>query len=174
MIGTHPAPPLASSPPIPGLHPLTRAYGRKIYVYAQIIWAPLPAAVGKMSPCSFPFPTGRTERAAEIEPINNIEAIYGRSRVKVKVEPRLTFTFTRGLSYIASILLTDVNFTCVAWKNYARVEINPIGGSTRGWRPLMWACTFCSNFLLMQKRSWQKVSPDTFDFFFVVVTLARS
>ena len=109
-----PPPPLASSPPIPGLHPLTRAYGRKIYVYAQIIWAPLPAAVGKMSPCSFPFPTGRTERAAEIEPINNIEAIYGRSRVKVKVEPRLTFTFTRGLSYIASILLTDVNFTCVA------------------------------------------------------------
>ena len=113
MIGTHPRP-LASSPPIPGLYPLTRAFGRKIYVYTQIIWAPLPAAVGEMSPRSFPFPTGRTERAAEIEPISNIEAIYGRSRVKVKVEPRLTFTFTSGLSYIASILLTDVNFTCVA------------------------------------------------------------
>ena len=158
MIGTHPPPPSS-----PLRHPYqdyirSRARTDEKFTFMR----------------SFPFPTGRTEGAAEIEPINNIEAIYGRSRVKVKVEPRLTFTFTRGLSYIASILLTDVNFTCVAWKNYARVEINPISGSTRGWRPLMWACTFCSNFLLMQKRSWQKVSPDTFDFFFVVVTLARS
>ena len=31
--------------------------------------------------------------------INEIEKMYGRSRVKVKVEPRSTFTFTRGLSY---------------------------------------------------------------------------
>ena len=30
---------------------------------------------------------------------------------KLKVEPRSTFTFTRSLSYIASILFTLVNFT---------------------------------------------------------------
>ena len=32
--------------------------------------------------------------------------MYGRSRVNVKVKPRSTFTFTRGLSYIASISVT--------------------------------------------------------------------
>ena len=32
----------------------------------------------------------------------------GRSRVKVKVEPRSTFTFARGLSYIASNSFTRV------------------------------------------------------------------
>ena len=45
--------------------------------------------------------------------VNEIETIYGRSRINVKVEPRSTFTFTRGLSYIASISFTRVNFTCV-------------------------------------------------------------
>ena len=33
--------------------------------------------------------------------VNKIEAMYGRSRVRVKVERGLTFTFTSGLSYIA-------------------------------------------------------------------------
>ena len=69
-------------------------------------------------PTLLPLPLGKDRS----EPINNTE-IYGRSRVKVKVEPRLTF-YAWPL-YIASILLTDVNFTCVAWKSYARVEINP-------------------------------------------------
>ena len=45
--------------------------------------------------------------------VNKIETLYGRSRVYVKVEPRSTFTFTRGLSYITSISFTHVNFTCV-------------------------------------------------------------
>ena len=44
--------------------------------------------------------------------VNEIEAMYGRSRVNAKVEPRSTFTFiTRGLSYrsyITSILFTRV------------------------------------------------------------------
>ena len=31
----------------------------------------------------------------------------------VKVEPRSKFTFKRGLSYISSILFTQVKFTCV-------------------------------------------------------------
>ena len=45
--------------------------------------------------------------------VNKIEAMYGRSRVRVKVERGLTFTFTRGLSYIASISFIHVKFTCV-------------------------------------------------------------
>ena len=42
-----------------------------------------------------------------------IEAVHGKSRVHVKVEPRPNFTFNRGLSYIASILFTHEKFTCV-------------------------------------------------------------
>ena len=34
--------------------------------------------------------------------------MYGRSSENVKGEPRSTLTFTRGLSYIASILFTPV------------------------------------------------------------------
>ena len=45
--------------------------------------------------------------------VNRLEAMYGRSRVNVKVEPRSAFTFTHGLPYIASILFTPVKFTCV-------------------------------------------------------------
>ena len=37
----------------------------------------------------------------------------GLKLIFVKVEPRSTFTFTRGLLYIASISFTGVNFTCV-------------------------------------------------------------
>jgi len=50
--------------------------------------------------------------------INEIEAMYGRSRVNVKVEPRSTLTFAPDLPYIVSILFT------YARKNYATVEIN--------------------------------------------------
>ena len=57
--------------------------------------------------------------------VNKTETMYGRSRVNIKVEPRSTFTFTGGLSYIASISFTHVNFTCVRTKKYAVVEINP-------------------------------------------------
>ena len=45
--------------------------------------------------------------------VNEIEVMYGTLRVNAKVEPRLTLTFTRGLSYITSILFTRVKFTCV-------------------------------------------------------------
>ena len=45
--------------------------------------------------------------------VNKVEAIYGRSRVSVKVERGSTFTFTRGLSYIASISFMRVKFTCI-------------------------------------------------------------
>ena len=37
----------------------------------------------------------------------------GKSRINVKVETRSTFAFTRGLSYIATILFTRAKFTCV-------------------------------------------------------------
>ena len=45
--------------------------------------------------------------------VNKIEAMYGRSRVSVKVEGGLTSTFTRGVSYIASTSFMHVKFTCV-------------------------------------------------------------
>ena len=45
--------------------------------------------------------------------VNIMEKMYGRFRVNVKVEPRSTFTFTRGLSHLGSILLTLVKFTYV-------------------------------------------------------------
>ena len=43
--------------------------------------------------------------------LNKIEAMYGPSRVSVKVERGLTFTFTSGLSYIVSISFMHVKFT---------------------------------------------------------------
>ena len=57
--------------------------------------------------------------------VNKIEVMYGRSRVSVKVEGGLTFTFTRGLSYIASISFMHIKFTCVRTEKYATVQINP-------------------------------------------------
>ena len=45
--------------------------------------------------------------------VNKIEAMYGNSRVNVKVDLRSTFTFTRSVSYIASILFKRVLFTRV-------------------------------------------------------------
>ena len=45
--------------------------------------------------------------------VNEIEAMYGRSLVSVKVETPSTLTFTRDLSHIASILFTREKFTCV-------------------------------------------------------------
>ena len=40
--------------------------------------------------------------------VNEIEAMYERPKVSVKVEPRSTFTLTRERPYIASILFTRV------------------------------------------------------------------
>ena len=51
--------------------------------------------------------------------VNRTETVYGKSRVNVKVELRSTFTFTEGLSCIASISFTHVNFTCVRTEKYA-------------------------------------------------------
>ena len=59
--------------------------------------------------------------------VNKVETMHARSRAKVKVEPRSTFTFMGGLSYIASISFTRLNFPAFARKNYATVEINPKG-----------------------------------------------
>jgi len=44
--------------------------------------------------------------------VNKIEAMYERPRVNVKIERGSTFTFTRDLLYIASILFALVKFTC--------------------------------------------------------------
>ena len=51
--------------------------------------------------------------------VNKVKAIYGRSRFNVKVYPRSTIVFTRGLSCIHCLY-----FIC-ARKNYATVEIHP-------------------------------------------------
>ena len=48
--------------------------------------------------------------------VNKIEAMYGRSRVNVKVKARLIFTFTPDLSYITSIIFTRVKITR-QWKS---------------------------------------------------------
>ena len=45
--------------------------------------------------------------------VDKTETMYRRSPVNVKVKPRSTFALTGGLSYIASISFTHVNFTCV-------------------------------------------------------------
>ena len=45
--------------------------------------------------------------------VNEIEAIYERAHVSVKVERGSTFTYTRDLPYIVSILFTRVKFTCL-------------------------------------------------------------
>ena len=55
--------------------------------------------------------------------VNKIEAMYERPRVNVRVERGSTFTFMRGLSYIASIFFKRVKFTCV------RTEKLPGGGN---------------------------------------------
>ena len=51
--------------------------------------------------------------------VNKVEAIYGRLRFNVKVDPRSTITFTRGLSGI------HWRYFICAHKNYATVEIHP-------------------------------------------------
>ena len=46
--------------------------------------------------------------------VNEIETMYERPRVNVKLSARgSTFTFTRDLPYIVSILVTRETFTCV-------------------------------------------------------------
>ena len=56
--------------------------------------------------------------------LDKIQAIYERSRVKIKVEPRSTFTFTPV--HFSYILSTYVNFTRVnSRKNFTTVETPP-------------------------------------------------
>ena len=45
--------------------------------------------------------------------VYEIEAVYERPRVSVKVERGSTFTYTRDLPYIVSILFSRVKFSCV-------------------------------------------------------------
>ena len=47
-----------------------------------------------------------------------MEAMYERPPVNVKVEQGSTFTFTRNLPYIASILFTHLKCTCVRTDNF--------------------------------------------------------
>ena len=63
--------------------------------------------------------------------------MYEKPRVNEKVEPRSTFTFTRGFSYITSILIyarkASESLRPYARKNYATVEIHlDSGGFFKG------------------------------------------
>ena len=73
--------------------------------------------------CGVIFPCMRTH--VNYTRVNRIKTMYGRSRVNVRVEPSSTFTFTRGLSYIASISFTRVNVTCVGTEKLRGSGINP-------------------------------------------------
>ena len=55
-----------------------------------------------------------------------VRTIYESSRVNVKVEPRSTFTFTREVSYIVSILFTHVK----PFKVYVHTHVK----ITRQWK----------------------------------------
>ena len=50
--------------------------------------------------------------------------MYERPRINVKVEPRSTITFTRGLSYIASI---SISFTCVKFASVRTEKLRVSG-----------------------------------------------
>ena len=63
--------------------------------------------------------------------VNEIDAMNGRSRANVQVEPRSTFTFTRNLSYITSISFTHVNFACVLTEKLRDSGNHPWHGSQR-------------------------------------------
>ena len=73
--------------------------------------------------------------------VNKIETMYGRSRVNVKVEPRSTFTFTRGLSYIASSSFTRVNFRCVRTEKL-RDSGNQLSGCVHATRDSFWCSIY--------------------------------
>ena len=75
--------------------------------------------------------------------VNEKEARYERPRVNVKVERGSTFTFTRDLPYIVSILFTRaLNLRAHARKTYPTVEIHPYSqlslskGNRLDYRPL--------------------------------------
>ena len=40
--------------------------------------------------------------------VNKIETMCGRSRLNVEVDPRSTFTFPRGLSYIRAVYTREI------------------------------------------------------------------
>ena len=73
--------------------------------------------------------------------VNKIETMYGSPRVNVKVEPRSTFTFTRGLSYIASSSFTRVNFRCVRTEKL-RDSGNQLSGCVHTMTDSLWCSIY--------------------------------
>ena len=72
-------------------------------------------------------PYGRTYADVIRTKISRIDSLpnYLSYRAPLKVEPRSTFTFTRGLSYIASISFTGEFYLRSHGKITLTVEINP-------------------------------------------------
>ena len=79
--------------------------------------------------------------------VNKIETLYGRSRVNLKVEPRSTFTFTPGLSYIDSSSFTRVNFRCVRTEKL-RDSGNQLPGCVYTIRDSFW-CSMCEHLAIL-------------------------
>ena len=84
------------------------------------------------------FPLSRNFQArtqVNFTRVNKIEAMYGTSRVNVKVESRSSLTFMRDLLLgIASILFKHVKFALR--KKHATVEIHPktpVDSQTKSW-----------------------------------------
>ena len=66
-------------------------------------------ALGRVTQGLFPLSRNFSVRMhVKFRCVNEIEAMYERSQVSVKVEPRSTFTLTRESPHIASILFTRV------------------------------------------------------------------
>ena len=102
--------------------PCTSA-GKLFYIVLNII--------GIETKCGFPLSRNFYLRPhVNFTRVSKIEAMYERLRANVKVEPRSTFTFTHGLSYISSILFTRV-ITCVrahgkVTRQWKSVEYSPL------------------------------------------------
>ena len=56
--------------------------------------------------------------------VNEIETMYERQCINVKIEQGSTLIFLPDLPYIVSILNTRIKFTCIYTKNYTTVQIN--------------------------------------------------
>ena len=57
--------------------------------------------------------------------VNEVEAMYERPRVNMKVERGSTFTFTRDLPYTLFTLFTSVKFTCIRTEKLRDNENQP-------------------------------------------------
>lgn len=62
-----------------------------------------------------------------LQRVNKLETLYGRSRLYIKVELlRLRVVYRNRLSYIALISFMHINFTCVGKEKFSDIGIQPL------------------------------------------------